>query len=147
MFLQELKGFDIPHDTRLANLLNAAELKEAEDLVQMGADRVSNGDQLLSRSASGAYQSFLGYYLGQMKRIKMRNKEDLVDVANTLSSGMGFKRAPGLTKRMVGKMGLKGVRGIEITEDEAGHGQVGGRRGHFDGRRSPNAGRSKRKGR
>ena len=46
--------------------------------------------------------------------MKMRNKVDLVLLANDFALQMGLPEPPSLTTRMVGKMGLKGVTGISI---------------------------------
>ena len=88
--------------------------------------RVCGGDGVLSKSASSAYSAFLGYYKGQMKRLGMRNAEDLVDIANDFALSSGFKEPPQLQKSTVGKMGLKGVAGLNVA---GGVGSSGGSRG------------------
>jgi ATP-dependent RNA helicase MSS116 len=139
LFLEELKGLDVPNDERLRQLLNDPVSAEIADLLQPAIDRVGNGDRNLTPIAEGAYQAFLGYYLGQMKRMKMRKKEDLVSTANRFSSLMGLSQVPSLEKNMVGKMGLKGVDGIVVkTASLNEHGKFGGRKNHVDGRRAPN---------
>ena len=78
-------------------------------------NKIGNGkDQDLVKSGEGAYQAFLGFYLGQMKRLNMDKKETLVEIANEFSTAMGFRRPPTLAKNMVGKMGLKGIPGISV---------------------------------
>jgi ATP-dependent RNA helicase MSS116 len=147
LFLEELKGLDVPTDERLRQLLSDPVSAEIEDVLKPAIDRIRNGDRNLTPSAEGAYQAFLGYYLGQMKRMKMKNKDDLVRTANLFSSLMGLSQVPALAKNMVGKMGLKGVNGIVVkTASLDEHGKSGGRKDHVDGRRAPNSDRGMRRG-
>jgi ATP-dependent RNA helicase MSS116 len=152
LFLEELKGLHVPNDERLRQLLSDPVSAEIEDLFQPAIDRIRSGDRKLTPSAEGAYQSFLGYYLGQMKRMKMKNKNDLVRIANLFSSLMGLSEVPALPKNMVSKMGLKGVDGIIVStlsfdeNGKRGGGSDGGRKDHVDGRRAPDSGRRMRRG-
>ena len=152
MFLEELKGLHVPNDERLRLLLSDPISAEVEDLFQPVIDRIRSGDRKLTHSAEGAYQSFLGYYLGQMKRMKMEKKSDLVSIANRFSSLMGLRKVPALLNNIVSKMGLKGVDGIIVSKsslDEVGRrggGLDGGRKDHEDGRRAPDSGRRIRRG-
>ena len=83
--------------------------------MQVLKNKIGNSkDHDLAKSGEGAYQAFLGYYLGQMKRLNMNKKETLVEIANEFSTAMGFLRPPTLAKNMVGKMGLKGIPGISV---------------------------------
>lgn len=80
-----------------------------------------------------AYQSWLGYYKGPLKQLQWTT-EQLVKEANKLAlEGLGAPEVPTLYKSTVGKMGLKGVRGLNIAPDpprEArGGGGGGGNRG------------------
>jgi len=121
-FLEELKRINVPMDIALTDALrDAAEDENHEWLMRVLMDKVgSGGDQNLAKSGEAAYQAFLGYYLGQMKRMRMDKKESLVDTANEFSAAMGFRRPPTLGKNMVGKMGLKGVSGIFVEESSRG---------------------------
>ena len=69
-----------------------------------------------------AVNAVLGYYLGQMKRMKMKRKERLVGIANELSASMGFRKAPVLTKNTVKKMGLLDIDGlsVKVTANKSG---------------------------
>jgi ATP-dependent RNA helicase MSS116 len=161
LFLQELKGLEIPVNDELHQLMESPLSVETEELLEPTRERIRNGDKVLSKSAKGAYQAFLGYYLGQMKRMKMKRKEDLVRIANEFAALSGLHEPPPLTAQMVGKMGLKGVDGLNVQakgKDDFGgrgrkHGGGGGggpgraRKGHSDGRRAPNADRSSRRSR
>jgi ATP-dependent RNA helicase MSS116 len=84
--------------------------------------RVKNGDAKLTQSAEQAYRAFLGYYVGQMKRITINSKEKVVDVANSYSSMMGLNEVPGLEAMTAGKMGLKGVAGVNVTKSRQNKG-------------------------
>jgi ATP-dependent RNA helicase MSS116 len=143
-FLQELKGLDVPRDDRLMQMLTEPVSPEVEGILQPAIHRIHNGgDKNLAKSAKGAYQAFLGYYLGQMKRMRMNRKEDLAKTANRFSSLMGLSEVPKLNKQLVGKMGLKGVDGIMVetsSPDEGGR-RGGGGGGGGGGRRSPSAGK------
>jgi len=118
LFLEELKKIKIGKNQELIDLLNKSTLDETDETMQSLLDRVQNGDQVLNKSGEGAYQAFLGYYLGQMKRMRMKRKEKLVEIANDFSSSMGFRSPPVLGKNMVGKMGLKGVEGLLVSKGE-----------------------------
>ncbi len=129
-FLEELKQINVPKDVALTDALHGAVKNddEMEELKRLLIERVGSGrDQNLVNSGEGAYQAFLGYYLGQMKRMKMDRKESLVDIANEFSAAMGFLRPPTLAKNMVSKMGLTGVNGLVVKgpsrDDDAGRRQ------------------------
>ena len=154
LFLQELNGLDIPLNERLHQVFETPMSKETEELLEPARQRIQNGDKILSKSASGAYQAFLGYYLGQMKRMKMNRKDELVSIANEFASLTGLREPPSLTSQLAGKMGLKGVNGLNIKSKQAadefrtGSGKRNGpgkaRKGHVDGQRAPSADRSRR---
>jgi ATP-dependent RNA helicase MSS116 len=133
LFLEEMKKIHLPRNDALVDILNTSitdETGEIDELMQALMTRVGRGDKVLVNSGEGAYQAFLGYYLGHMKRMKMKSKEQLVEVANEFSSAMGFRRAPLLAKNMVSKMGLSGVAGINVKSSDG----IGG------GGRNPRAG-------
>ncbi|KAL3805729.1 hypothetical protein ACHAW5_010932 [Stephanodiscus triporus] len=121
-FLEELKQINVPKDLALTDVLrDTVEDDETEELMRVLTDKVgSSGDQNLAKSGEGAYQAFLGYYLGQMKRMKMDKKESLVDIANEFSAAMGFRRPPTLAKNMASKMGLVGL--IVLSGSDVGRG-------------------------
>lgn len=74
----------------------------------------SKGAKDLEDSASKAYQSVLGYYKQNMKRTSINGVTELVQIANEISRVAGLIEPPALQKRTLGKMGLKGVRGIRV---------------------------------
>lgn len=118
LFLEELTKISIPKNPELIDLLNKETLDETDDIMQSLMERVQNGDQVLNKSGEGAYQAFLGYYLGQMKRMRMKRKERLVEIANEFSASMGFRNPPALGPNMVKKMGLVGIDGIFVSKKE-----------------------------
>jgi ATP-dependent RNA helicase MSS116 len=133
-FLSELKGVDVPRNAAISDMLNDPMQQGANaHLVEAVIDRVKRGDKVLTSSAQGAYQAFLGYYLGQMRRMRINSKETLVEYANQLAGAMGLTKIPELSKKLVGKMGLKGVSGIVLGEGDepsrGGGGRGGGGRG------------------
>ncbi len=120
LFLEELTKIDIPKNPELIDILNKSTLDEADNVMQSLLERIQNGDQMLNKSGEGAYQAFLGYYLGQMKRIRMKRKERLVDIANEFSASMGFQNPPVLGGNMVKKMGLEGIAGLLVGKSGGG---------------------------
>jgi len=115
-FLYELKGLDIPENQQLASLLADPMDNDVHSMLTAATDRIRSSNKRQT-SAKGAYQAFLGAYLGKMKLLKMRRKEDLVAVANDFAFQMGLPEIPSLGSRMVGKMGLKGVTGITVKKE------------------------------
>ncbi|KAI1845149.1 hypothetical protein JX265_002766 [Neoarthrinium moseri] len=64
-----------------------------------------------------AYQSWLGYYKGPIKQLQW-SVDQLVKEANAFAvNGLGAAEVPTLRKSTVGKMGLKGVRGLVVGPD------------------------------
>ncbi|KAK1739908.1 ATP-dependent RNA helicase, partial [Skeletonema marinoi] len=142
LFLEELTKITIPKNPELIDLLNKDTLDETDDVMQRLMERVQNGDQVLNKSGEGAYQAFLGYYLGQMKRMRMQRKERLVEIANEFSASMGFRNAPALGANMVKKMGLAGIDGIFVTKKAKVNSNVPPKK---DGRTRPKKERWQRK--
>ena len=150
LFLEELKRIDVPRDATLSEILkdpfSGGDDGVVEKAIEEMEARVGSGDKVFSLSGQRAYQAFLGYYLGQMKRIKIKSKERLVDIANEFSGAMGFQAAPALNKNMIGKMGLKGINGIVVKapssssddEDETQNprNRSSSKREHSDGRKA-----------
>ncbi|KAH5015624.1 ATP-dependent RNA helicase [Parastagonospora nodorum] len=60
-----------------------------------------------------AYQAFLGYNKTFLKKLQLSTTE-LVRVANEYSRAMGCPEPPLIEKSTIGKMGLKGVPGLNI---------------------------------
>ncbi len=64
-------------------------------------------------SAEQAYRAWLGYYNGHLKKVKW-DKRTLVQQANMWGEEIGLTEQPSLQKRTIGKMGLKGIPGLNI---------------------------------
>ncbi|GAB9466262.1 Dead/deah box RNA helicase [Globisporangium polare] len=91
----------------------------------------------LEKSAQQSYQAWLGFYNGNVRRLKI-DKARCVALAAQYSVSVGLDVVPQLEKRTLGKMGLLGVAGIEPAPyvAHAGSGRVngGGRGGGGSGR-------------
>jgi ATP-dependent RNA helicase MSS116, mitochondrial len=81
----------------------------------------------LKGSAEQAYRAWLGFYNGHTKKVNW-DKVTLVEQANQWSRDHGLSIIPSLEARTVGKMGLRGVRGLNV---ESGGG--GGNNNHRNG--------------
>ncbi|CAG9998588.1 unnamed protein product [Clonostachys byssicola] len=63
------------------------------------------------------YQAWLGYYKNHLKGFKWTN-EELVAQGNTFAhEGLACPETPPIAKSTVGKMGLKGTRGLVVVPD------------------------------
>jgi ATP-dependent RNA helicase MSS116 len=60
-----------------------------------------------------AYQAFLGYNKAYAKKLRLSSAE-LVKIANDYAKAMGCPEPPMIDRKVVGKMGLKGVPGLRI---------------------------------
>lgn len=79
------------------------------------------------------YQAWLGYYKNHMKGLKW-DRELLVHEGNVYAkNGLGAPETPSIAKSTVGKMGLKGTKGLVVVPDPPRHG--GGRGGGGGGGR------------
>jgi len=115
----ELRGLDVPVDEGLAELVERdCAVTERPEWMEQAFVRVRSGDSRQARNAQMAYLSFLGYYLGQMKRFRIGSKEQVVKLSNEFSSVVGLKDPPPLTSKLASKMDLVGVPGVEVNEDE-----------------------------
>lgn len=137
-FVSEVKDLDIPVNEEISQILQQpVDAQMTEDLDKV-FNRIRSGDAKLTLSAQQAYQAFIGYYRGNLKRTGLRNTEQLVDVANECSRLMGLKEVPGLTKKAAGKMGLQklpNVRIVDELERRNGDGRQGRRNQGGKGRR------------
>lgn len=87
--------------------------------VQVAAERLPED------SKKKVYQAWLGYYKN-VRGLKWDN-EHLVRVANTFArDGLCSPDIPGLGKMLVGKMGLKGTKGLNVVPDPPRVGRNGG---------------------
>ncbi|KAJ3077398.1 hypothetical protein HDU98_000048 [Podochytrium sp. JEL0797] len=81
-----------------------------------------------------AYQAWLGFYNGYSREIGW-SKEQLVAAAGEFAVDVcGCASVPGLERKTVGKMGLKGVAGLVYADGASGGGGGGGGGGQRGGR-------------
>lgn len=100
-------------------------------------DVLDHASKMEDDEKSRVYQAWLGYYNSHMKALRW-DKEDLVRQANVYArEGLASPDTPALQKSTVGKMGLKGVRGLNITADRprTKHGAPGGQGDNGRGKR------------
>ncbi len=116
-FVNELKNIDISENKEATELISGPVDPKIEKSVESVMARIRSGDKTLTVSAEQSYQAFLGYYRGHMKRTTINSKDALVGTANQLAKIMGLKEQPGITKKAIGKMGLKGVKNIRIISE------------------------------
>jgi ATP-dependent RNA helicase MSS116 len=74
------------------------------------------------------YKAWLGYYNNHMRGLRW-DKVELVRQANVFArEGLGAPEVPSIQKTTVGKMGLRGVKGLNVVPDKPrGRAQRGGR--------------------
>lgn len=105
----------IPHD---ANLSSTAEVHRALEAMD-------------ETEKAQVYKAWLGYYNNHLKGLKW-DKEELVRQGNVYAhDGLGAPETPAIARSTVGKMGLRGTRGLNIVPDKPKQrrGQGGGGRG------------------
>ena len=124
-FLNELQkggnsgGVNVPVNKELQTLFSSPPTQDVLDLVdpvltnQIGKCQ----NQELVKSAQQAYQAWLGFYKDRIKRMTKpyKTKVEIVQMANEFAKLMGLTTQPALLKKTIGKMGLKGVPGIKVT--------------------------------
>lgn len=111
-FLSELNGIDVPRDSEMTDMLQESSKLEVPKWMVDNSLRIQRGGNKLAASAQLAYLSFLGYYLGQVKRIHL-NKSDIVALSNDFSKAIGLESVPTLSPKLISKLNLDGVSGVE----------------------------------
>ncbi|KAF1335328.1 Dead/deah box RNA helicase, partial [Globisporangium splendens] len=71
----------------------------------------------LEKSAQQSYQAFLGFYNSNQKKLGL-DKETLVELAEHYSHLVGLDETPRLDKKILRKMGLFGVKGLEPASQQ-----------------------------
>ena len=80
----------------------------------------------LHDSHASVYQAWLGYYKNHLKGMKW-DTETLVSQGNKFArEALGAPETPSIGKTTVGKMGLKGVKGLNVVADPPRHGHRNG---------------------
>ncbi|KAJ3124822.1 hypothetical protein HK100_011094 [Physocladia obscura] len=83
--------------------------------------------QISESTKSMAYAAWLGFYNALVRDIGWSNKQQLVEMAGRYAvECLGCDSVPGIPKKTIGKMGLKGVKGLVILADDSGGGGRGG---------------------
>jgi ATP-dependent RNA helicase MSS116 len=133
-------------EKRFINLLKGITLKPYPMPIDVSVADI--WQQLTSyESPKKIYQAFLGYYK-TFQKITAWNVEELVQQANRfVLEGLGAPEVPGLEKNVVGKMGLKAVRGLIVIPNAPGSGQQRRGGGGSGGREGGGGGRGGRGGR
>ncbi|KAJ3224031.1 hypothetical protein HDU81_008792 [Chytriomyces hyalinus] len=136
LILAEFERFFL---TRTLKDLNLTEYPGLQAFVndQENARLVMQGLQNVSEETkSMAYAAWLGFYNSLLKEIRWKGgKDELVTEANRYAvSCLGCAVVPGISKKTVGKMGLKGVPGLTLVDDNARGGQRSAGNGSGRGR-------------
>jgi len=84
-----------------------AELPNYQSTVENAVPKVDEA------AKAKAYQAFLGYNKSYLKKLRLTPSE-LVQIANQYAETMGCPEPPMIDRKVVGKMGLKGVPGLRI---------------------------------
>ena len=115
--------------------------------ISSSAEVAAVADQMEDSMRSKAYQAWLGYYKTFLKPLRWDNTE-LVAQANIFArEALGAVETPGMTKRIIGKMGLRGTRGLVIVPEEPKPNYArGAARGGGEGRSAGAGGRGPRGG-
>ncbi|ORY57257.1 P-loop containing nucleoside triphosphate hydrolase protein [Pseudomassariella vexata] len=107
------------------------DIKFEETTADLSAQRdiLSIAERMDPEMHRKTYQAWLGFYKSYMKQLRW-DSETLVHEANTLAlKGLGSPEVPTMPKSIIGKMGLKGVKGLNIGPDPPKQGRGGGGRG------------------
>ena len=111
-------------------------LQKAEARVDPSAvQRIQNGLQKVDQqSKDQAYVAWMGFYNGSSSKMGW-SKAQLVQAANDYALNvLGCPQIPGILKKTVGMMGLKGIPGLNIVSQlDDGEGRGGGGRGGRSG--------------
>ena len=119
-FVKELRGLHVPLNTELNMLLSNSDFPmDTEKRMAEVVAAVSSGDKKFSLGASLAYQSFLGYYHEQMKRLNIKSSKELVMLANTFAKQVGLseKNMPEIDSRLAARLSLCQTDGVRIKEN------------------------------
>lgn len=97
------------------NVLKGLKLDETPPDLSAHDDVSQFTQRMEPEKQTKVYQAWLGYY--KDARVKMKwSIDDLVREANDFAfNGLGAPGVPQLQKKTVGKMGLKGVRGLNVV--------------------------------
>ncbi|KXH40837.1 DEAD/DEAH box helicase [Colletotrichum simmondsii] len=114
-----------------------ADLSSAEAVYDIAEQRIDEAQK------AKIYQAWLGYYKNWMKPLKW-DKDQLVAEGNTFArDALACPETPAIQKSTIGKMGLRGTRGLVVIPDapKSRHGHRGGGGGGGEGRPAGSGGR------
>jgi ATP-dependent RNA helicase MSS116, mitochondrial len=142
------KGFILlgEAESLFTNALTKFNLRSYPNPVTMDVQTIAPAlDSLTEEAKRKTYQAWLGFYKTHTNAMKWDMKQ-LVREANKFATiGMRCAEVPGLEKKTIGKMGLKGVPGLVILSNAPGTNDPGrcgggeGRTGFTSGTRAQNA--------
>lgn len=92
--------------------LQRMSIPDGSNILDDAVSQLSRNKELKA-SAEQAYRAWLGFYNGHLRKVGW-NKRQLVEAANQWGQDAGLPDKPALLRRTVGKMGLKGVPGLNI---------------------------------
>jgi ATP-dependent RNA helicase MSS116, mitochondrial len=112
MMSKELKGLPITPCKQQGQVAQLCQTVSSSGPYQQAIAAASNPNHPLHQTAMQGYQAWLGFYNSNMKKLRW-SPRDLVMHANAMAACWGYPdRPPALQKKTVGKMGLKGVPGL-----------------------------------
>lgn len=118
-FLNELNGIEIKKDTDAENAINTPLDKKLEKKMEAIFQRIRSGDQQLCTRASQAYQSFLGFYISNIKRLDVNDKAEILKIGNHYATRvMGMKEAPSITKKAAKFMGILNMEHVKTSNNK-----------------------------
>jgi len=107
-----LKKLDITRNEEASKLIASVDAKTKKSVHNIIYQHIKSGhNPSFTLSAYQCYAAFIGFYTGKMKQTAFRSKDELLQVAKV------FGWEYGLTKRLVGKMGLRDVKNLQIIEE------------------------------
>jgi ATP-dependent RNA helicase MSS116 len=106
MLRKVLKDLEITRQAFSPEDISSAYL-EAQNVLR------SNFDHDLRTCGEQAYQAWLGFYNSNLRSCGW-DKNNLVVMANRYAQTIGFQSPPALEAKTIGKMGLKGIPGLNI---------------------------------
>lgn len=161
-FLRLLKEIDVPVNPEMQSIVGGAVPSSLSSQLAPIFDSITRDTEHRSDftvKAIKAYISMLGFYNTNLKaRCGVKGSDALVEFCNGFSAQLGFVEPPPIEAKTVGKMGLKGVPGLNISGKgmrrdngfggggRGGGGRGGGARGRGGGQRGQGEGRGRGRG-
>eukprot|EP00985_Skeletonema_marinoi_P011010 scaffold5184_cov155-Skeletonema_marinoi.AAC.2 len=116
-FLSEIRGLHVASNHELSSSLSELAEEACPEWMQQNYSKVNSGGNKLANSAQLAYLSFLGYYLGQVRRIQDGTKNDVASLSAEFSQAIGLANVPSIPRKLITKMELEGIPGV-VSEDD-----------------------------